>query len=32
MFCLLHAGIGSDEETVHDSTPEALEGGVRFAG
>src|SRR5215510_8987740 len=30
MFCLLHAGIGSKEETVHDSTPDALEGGVRF--
>jgi len=30
MFCLLHAGIGSEEETVHDSTPDPLEGGVRF--
>src|SRR4029434_4405684 len=30
MFCLLHAGIGSEEETVHDSMPDALEGGVRF--
>src|SRR5262249_27737278 len=30
MSCLLHAGIGSEEETVHDSTPDALEGGVRF--
>ena len=30
MFCLLQAGIGSEEETVHDSTPDALEGGVRF--
>src|SRR5205809_2042150 len=30
MFCLLHAGIGSEEETVHDSTPDAPEGGVRF--
>ena len=30
MFCLLHAGIGSEEETVHDSTPDALEGGIRF--
>src|SRR5215813_12911576 len=30
MFCLLHAGIGSDEETVHDSTPDALEGSMRF--
>src|SRR5262249_1639045 len=29
--CLLHAGMGSEEETVHDSTPpDALEGGVRF--
>src|SRR5262245_16758590 len=28
--CLLHAGIGSEEETVHDSTPDALEGAVRF--
>src|SRR5215472_11226961 len=30
MFCLLHAGIGSEEETVHDSTTDASEGGVRF--
>src|SRR4029453_16450071 len=30
MFCLLHAGIGGEEETVHDSTPDSLEGGVRF--
>src|SRR5262245_59271686 len=30
MFCLLHAGIGTEEETVHDSTPDAAEGGVRF--
>src|SRR5262245_13001202 len=30
MCCLLHAGIGSEEETVHDSTPDALEGGLRF--
>src|SRR5262245_37354528 len=30
MFCLLHAGIGSEEETMHDSTPDALEGSVRF--
>src|SRR5215472_4051251 len=29
MSCLLRAGIGS-EETVHDSTPDALKGGVRF--
>src|SRR5262249_22253173 len=30
MSCLLHAGIGSEEETVHDSTPDAVERGVRF--
>src|SRR5215813_7917906 len=30
MSCLLHAGIGSEEETVHDSAPDALEGGLRF--
>jgi serine/threonine protein kinase/Tfp pilus assembly protein PilF len=30
MFCLLQAGIGSEQETVHDSTPDALEGGLRF--
>src|SRR5215472_4793363 len=30
MSCLLRAGIGSGEETVHDSTPNALEGGTRF--
>jgi serine/threonine protein kinase/Flp pilus assembly protein TadD len=30
MFCLLHAGIGSDEETVRDSTQHASEGGLRF--
>src|SRR5262245_50116050 len=30
MSCLLRAGIGSEEETVHDSTPDALEGSVRF--
>src|SRR6266536_3285153 len=29
-FCLLQAGIGSREETVHDSTPAPLEGGVRY--
>ena len=28
--CLLRAGIGSEEETVQDSTPDALEGGLRF--
>jgi serine/threonine protein kinase/Tfp pilus assembly protein PilF len=30
MFCLLHAGIGSEAETVHDSTSDALQGGMRF--
>src|SRR5262245_611683 len=30
MFCLLHAGIGSEEETVHDSTLDAVQGAVRF--
>src|SRR5258708_29110851 len=30
MSCLLGAGIGSKEETVHDSTPDAVEGGTRF--
>ena len=30
MSCLLRAGIGSEEETVHDSTPNAFEEGVRF--
>ena len=30
MSCLLRAGIGSEEETVQDSTPDALEGGLRF--
>ena len=30
MFCLLHAGIGSEEETVQDSTPDALGGSTRF--
>src|SRR6476646_2225683 len=30
MFCLLQAGIGSEAETVHDSTAEAFEGGMRF--
>jgi serine/threonine protein kinase/Flp pilus assembly protein TadD len=30
MFCLLQAGIGSEKETVHDSTPDGLEGGMRF--
>jgi len=30
MSCLMRAGIGSEEETVHDSTPEAAEGGIRF--
>src|SRR5215467_6257134 len=30
MFCLLQAGIGGENETVHDSRPDALESGVRF--
>ena len=30
MVCLLQAGIGSEGETVHDSTPDAPEGGMRF--
>ena len=30
MSCLLRAGIGSEEETVQDSTPHAPEGGMRF--
>src|SRR6478752_5138388 len=30
MFCLLQAGIGSEQETVHDSTPDGFEGGMRF--
>ncbi len=30
MSCLLRAGIGSEQETVHDSTPDALEEGLRF--
>ena len=30
MFCLLQAGIGSQEETVHDSTRDPLEGSMRF--
>jgi len=30
MFCLLQAGVGGGEETVHDSTRAPLEGGVRF--
>ena len=30
MFCLLQAGIGSEEEVAQDSTPDALEGGMRF--
>src|SRR6266700_1906221 len=29
-FCLLQAGIGSEEEGAQDSTPDALEGGTRF--
>src|SRR6478735_2457140 len=30
MFCLLQAGIGSEKETVQDSTPDALGGSTRF--
>src|SRR5215831_3659424 len=30
MFCLLQAGIGSEEETVHDSTLDAPQGSMRF--
>src|SRR6516225_893976 len=30
MFCLLHAGIGSEEETVHDPTQHAPKGSLRF--
>src|SRR5262245_22893774 len=30
MSCLLRAGIGSEEETVHDPTQDAHEGGLRF--
>src|SRR6478736_1390711 len=30
MFCLLQAGIGSEQETVQDSTSEALGGSMRF--
>jgi serine/threonine protein kinase/Tfp pilus assembly protein PilF len=30
MACLLRAGIGSEEETVYESTPDALESGPRF--
>ena len=30
MFCLLQAGIGSEQETVQDSTSDALGGGMRF--
>src|SRR6478736_6106934 len=30
MTCLLQAGIGSEEETVQDSTPDALGGSTRF--
>ncbi len=29
MFCLLQAGIGSEEEAVQDSTPDALRGRQR---
>src|SRR5258707_7673551 len=30
MFCLLQAGLGSEQDTVHDSTPDSLESGERF--
>jgi len=30
MSCLLRVGIGSEEETVQDSTPDAVERGMRF--
>src|SRR5438045_6726913 len=30
MFCLLQAGIRSEEETAQDSTPDALGDGMRF--
>ncbi len=30
MFCLLQAGIGSEEQVAKDSTPDALEGSMRF--
>src|SRR6266850_5314724 len=30
MSCLLRAGLGSEEEVAQDSTPVALEGGMRF--
>jgi TolB-like protein/Tfp pilus assembly protein PilF len=29
-FCLLQAGIGGEEETVYESTPDAVKDGVRF--
>ena len=29
-FCLLQAGIGGQQETVHDLTPGDHEGGLRF--
>src|SRR5215472_8616991 len=30
MSCLLRAGVGTQQETVHDSTPDAFERGLRF--
>src|SRR6267142_3285948 len=30
MFCLLQAGIGSEQEVTKDSTPDVLGGGMRF--
>src|SRR6516162_9434656 len=31
MSCLLRAGIGREEETMHDSMPDAFEEGERFS-
>src|SRR5204863_3724150 len=30
MSCLLRGGIGGEEETVHDSMPDTIQGGLRF--
>jgi hypothetical protein len=30
LSCLLQAGIGTEEETAHDSTADTVEGRVRF--
>ena len=32
MSCLLRVGIGSEQETAQDSSPDAFEGGMRFGG